>query len=531
RDIFNLKKIEDVNLKHNLIKELPPHTKVILIGFLLINGLLLYLFTAFGQSLSITIGTTAVVMLALATLVSVGSTIAFLGERKGIPLLFIMVMIAVLTSMIADNHEIRTATDQPKFVSEKTTIKKHFTQWLEKRKRRPQGNMEKTPVFLIATEGGGIRAAYWTAIVLGHLQDINPNFGEHVYAISGVSGGSLGASVFNALLTQDRFMEQNSSVGNCEKGNNNYFCRSKRILKEDFLAPTVASMMFPDAFQRFCFFCRFDDRAQALETAWEEAWDKEWQGLPDSQGIFNKPFQDLWFEDTEMKIPQLFLNSTVVETGQRIIATPLDLGESFSATFHDALATFAVTNNALSLSTTVHTSARFTYVSPAGSLERTDLPHAGKWIRLVGGGYFENSGATAISEILTEILSIQPDLNVQPIVIHISNEPDYPDRANNGTNSQARFLSEILSPILAIFNVRGGKGQEARLALKHKVEGINGKDHYLHFKLKKPDGQVQLPLGWMLSSKAQKNMDIQLQNHAEHIKKINSLLARLYQDN
>ena len=61
---------------------------------------------------------------------------------------------------------------------------------------------ETHPLYIVATEGGGIRAAYWTAAVLGEIQDKNPNFAAHLFAISGVSGGSLGAAVFEALLAE-----------------------------------------------------------------------------------------------------------------------------------------------------------------------------------------------------------------------------------------------------------------------------------------------------------------------------------------
>lgn len=85
-------------------------------------------------------------------------------------------------------------------------------------------------------------------------------------------------------------------------------------MSNDFLSPTVVNMMFLDSFQRFCFVCKFDDRAQALEESWERAWEKEWN-VKKGKGVFSQTFQNLWKDDNAMKIPQLILNSTVVETG------------------------------------------------------------------------------------------------------------------------------------------------------------------------------------------------------------------------
>ena len=47
---------------------------------------------------------------------------------------------------------------------------------------------------------GGLRAAYWTATVLGELHDRIDHFDQHLFAVSGVSGGSVGASVYRALI-------------------------------------------------------------------------------------------------------------------------------------------------------------------------------------------------------------------------------------------------------------------------------------------------------------------------------------------
>src|SRR5262249_25389537 len=51
----------------------------------------------------------------------------------------------------------------------------------------------KQPIYLISAEGGGIRAALWTALNLSQLGvATGGRFGEDVATLSGVSGGSLG---------------------------------------------------------------------------------------------------------------------------------------------------------------------------------------------------------------------------------------------------------------------------------------------------------------------------------------------------
>ena len=57
----------------------------------------------------------------------------------------------------------------------------------------------KYAVFIVAAEGGGIYAASAAATFLANLEDIESGFAQHIFAISGVSGGSIGAAIFQAL--------------------------------------------------------------------------------------------------------------------------------------------------------------------------------------------------------------------------------------------------------------------------------------------------------------------------------------------
>jgi 6-phosphogluconolactonase/glucosamine-6-phosphate isomerase/deaminase len=57
-------------------------------------------------------------------------------------------------------------------------------------------------VFVVSAAGGGIYAASIAALFLARMQDECPTFAQHVFAISSVSGGSLGAGIFNSLAKQ-----------------------------------------------------------------------------------------------------------------------------------------------------------------------------------------------------------------------------------------------------------------------------------------------------------------------------------------
>ena len=96
---------------------------------------------------------------------------------------------------------------------------------------------DRVPMVIVATAGGGIRAAYWTATVLEKIKkDLGPNgLRPYLFAISGVSGGSVGATAFDAALANS---DEAACGEKCES--------STEFLSEDFLAPTLASGIFKD---------------------------------------------------------------------------------------------------------------------------------------------------------------------------------------------------------------------------------------------------------------------------------------------
>ena len=82
-------------------------------------------------------------------------------------------------------------------------VKNTFDAWVRGRHDRPPGEGDPAkpyPAFIISAEGGGIYAAAAASLFLAKLQDDCPGFAQHVFAISGVSGGAIGATVFQAHI-------------------------------------------------------------------------------------------------------------------------------------------------------------------------------------------------------------------------------------------------------------------------------------------------------------------------------------------
>jgi len=452
------------------------------------------------------LGMGSILFLAAASWVAFGSFFVFLGSRWQFPVITVVILLALLFSLWNDNHFIRVVPPQD---VKRADVLGSFQTWYDLvEKNYGAGTMH--PLCIVATEGGGIRAAYWTAIVLGTLQDANPNFAPHLFAISGVSGGSLGATVFDALLAEPT------------TASFKFKDKAHKILGQDFLSPALASMLYPDLVQRFIPFpIPYFDRGRSLEMGWEKAW----RDTMDNDR-FAGSFVDLWKPGPREWMPALFLNGTSVEKGNRIITSNLRLTNNFLDA-DDAAEKLAgehlgATEVAchIPLSTAAHMSARFTFVSPAGRLP--DGSH------IVDGGYFENSAATAAYEIATRIkdwCAFKKITNVDVKVIVISNNPRKPSIApakpapeppgpkrTRSAIVKGRFIGELTAPLYTLLNTRDARGTFAQKAIGREQRRFKAgvieapaeaessqqltKD-IVYFKLR--DTVIPLPLGWMLS--------------------------------
>jgi hypothetical protein len=515
------------------IRRLPTSAKVLTGLFMALSISLLVLLTIKTVSVAYFLGTVPLLLLSAASWILFGTLLVHFSGAKKVPLVTILIMVAILFSFWNDNHAVRLVPDSQatseikaasKTISHRQILGQRFRAWHEDKKGEP--------IFLVAAEGGGIRAAYWTATVLAAIQDKNPDFARHVFAISGVSGGSLGGAVFASLVAE-----------NLERGKEGLPCGTyvdctRAVLGRDFLSPAVGMLLGPDLVQRFLpFGVGQFDRSLGLERAWEAAWQEETESPR-----FAEPFLDLWRGERGIDVPSLILNGTHVETGRRILTSNLvparTPGES--PEFYDAYHMHDILNADLPLSTAAHNSARFTYVSPAGSLV-TEVDGE-KVLRghVVDGGYFENSGATTVLEVLkvletlcdldatgrlgflgqvalaagTQTPSCRGDFHVIYIQNDPTSAPDYQVKHFDPTLDAPADtgMSETLSPIRALMRTRSARGSYAVKSLKAAVGNRNFRDFSLCDEISVGENmeKVPLPLGWQLSDNSQEAMDQQL---------------------
>jgi hypothetical protein len=250
--------------------------------------------------------------------------------------------------------------------------------------------------------------------------------------------------------------------------------------------------------------------------------------------LFKGPFQGLYAEPAGARLPSLLLNTTVVETGQRAVFSNLKVGglPDVLDMLDDRYQLADVRTSAAA-----GASARFTYVSPAGRVDIADHDS----IRLVDGGYFENSGAATMGDLIA--LLGDSGQSFRPILVLIRNDPTAArlcrrdgggGSAPNGGQFNAT-ISEITAPAEALLETRGARQRIAEVKAARLVEAMGGSVIEIPLAavldvqiatLKTASAEpvdeeaidrlrsryLEPPLGWSLSEEARKGMDETMDN-------------------
>jgi hypothetical protein len=529
---------------------------------LIILSILLLAFLILGAidpvGLGFFAGSVPVFFLIVSAVVSVGTVLVIVTRRYNLPVFLAVFIVLFLVSGYFNNHQIRlwpadTASESgDPFVAKRPSPAEAFKEWLEAydlERESTEPAKPSVPLFIVASAGGGSRAAYWTVTALGHIQDKYPAFADHMFMLSGVSGGALGSAVFAALVSCDRDPDCTFSP-DLPQGMGPFEGTGTRMLGQDFLAAPLAAMVTRDV-TPFLFDA---DRGAALEQAWEQAWRDAFDGNDDR---FGWPLQRLWPEDRPW--PAVLLNGTIVETGARVITSNLDLEKTVS--MEDVTDALAVSGHDMRISTAANNSARFPIVGPASTLaapirdsktqtlrvasdtclpENRPQPVEGEF-RIVDGGYFENFGATTALEILKEIRTYldckdqadSVEYDVLPVVIQISSDPDFEPTATLTTEPLSP-MPQIRAPLAASLKTRNAHGGIAMAAL-WQYAVVEQDWRYFHLRMCSNRDKVEdprrkpadPPLGWFLSDQSENEIRGYLANGKDDCN--TETLAELFQ--
>lgn len=468
------------------------------------------------------------------------------SQSMKIPIIPLILIVAfIFTALdLNDNHILRT--EQIALLDNSLANKENplrastaFKEWLNTREDKTffEQKDKKYPIYIITAQGGGIYAAYHAASFLSAIQDRCASFSDHIFAISGVSGGSVGASIFASLLKKN--LPKNTALYDNQK-----ICKPIKelmktpakpsasiqtkfrdavdlIFKKDLLTPLVTAALFPDFLQRFYFQpIRSFDRTKVFELSLERAAEDYFKSYRNFNASDINPLSDAYLNHWQVSgaTPALIFNTTEVGSGRRRLISPFVFAEdriSFLPIWSksDANNSYNATSKGqhILLSTAAVTSARFSWITPAGwfvekkkkSKNSKSNSIIKKKIRLVDGGYFENSGVASALDLIEEIRITSKNNNlldkIQLNLIIITSHPV--------EQKHYQGFGEIASPIRALLNAREARApimiEQAQRVLQNENRiKLQNDAHELSTSVrivKLRELGYPLPLGWRLS--------------------------------
>jgi hypothetical protein len=459
------------------------------------------------------LGPINVLFLFLAAFLVLTTALVRLGRLVHLRFVTILIGFALVFSWydLNDNHIVRQVREG---ATKAPSVEGAFDQWMTSRPDKDK--FDDYPVILVSAEGGGIRAAFFTAVTLSRIADRCPRMVSHIFAVSGVSGGAIGAALFAAAIKAWPVDTNNRHCDLKVTAPPVYEEALAQVLQDDHLSPLLARMLFPDAAQQILPFpIDSFDRQRGLEFSIERSFRRVF-----GQDLMSQSIYSLRPDTANPIVPYLFLNTTEVQSGRRFVITPLFLQSQPFGGAEDWH--WLDWDYGPPLSAAAGVSARFPLFSPAGYFFNN-----GRKARYVDGGYIDNSGTVTLNEIFNALYLLREEKYLDDYkgeksnkftmtALHIGNAPacdvirdemlkkvaegrEQPRCDPNEQAPPAAGLGEFLSPLDAVLGVRSAQVEYNLYQLHNRIELGTRTDS--HSRVQMYDRGVSVPLGWLLSSR------------------------------
>ncbi|MDP2774359.1 MAG: hypothetical protein Q8O61_12475, partial [Nocardioides sp.] len=495
------------------------------------------------------LGVLATFQLALGSLSILIASVVVITQRPGAPEAFwftprtlaftpttSLVVLACLATALAgtgdDVHPLRAGPDNTG-VEVRDTVPELLDRWLaadaDGECETGLGPYRVRPLVMYAAEGGGIRAAYWTASGVDRIAEATP--GPEIcggaFVSSGASGGALGLSIASVRVPGGArsAVQQISGPGALTKAVDGMLLRDTIFAATGIGLPSLGSAGRDDS--------AWADRAALIEETWE-------QRIPELREPLLRERPSWTWGPTG----PLVLNSTSSTTGCRALVSQVDLG-TMTASGCGKPSDVAGSSDLLRCTGQLHTStaallaSRFPFVTPAGSQECDGIDQ-----QYVDGGYAENTGIGTLVDVAPQVLAwvrshndcvlasagdcgARPGTLVVPLLAYFDN--------GGGTDLAAPTPEpalEVLVPFATALKAKGSlystdsqlqratsalateqlwNGQEPDLAAL--VDDWRPHSVFVVYQATSPG--IAGPLGWVLSTASQRPMDDALADQRE----------------
>jgi hypothetical protein len=361
----------------------------------------------------------------------------------------------------------------------------------------PQRNRPNGGVVVVATAGGGIQAAAWTARVLTGLQEQCPtadgrSFADSIAVISAVSGGAVGTMFF---------VNQYKSVGPFDGFQATTPVDLHRIVEQaevPALSDVAWAIVYVDPFRILFPYLRVSEQQKTLDRGFvlEQTWR--------NQASITASLSE-WRDGVNRgSRPGVIFNSTLAETGEPFLltTTQFNIGDKnpVRRTFSQAYQ-----KRDIAVVTAARLAASFPYVSPA-TRALTNKPEN----HIVDGGYYDNFGVDSLSSWLDQGLEgLNKDHRPDVLVIQIRSFPtaSVPDPSSKG------WFYQSYAPIDALLTVRATaqlvRDRDELNLLEKKWAAVD--NVHIKFATFEFPGK-EAPLSWQLTTEQRNMIERQWQN-------------------
>jgi hypothetical protein len=437
----------------------------------------------------------------LLALFSLAALSSMLFDAWRIPALTLIVLLAIAlaaTDVNSDSNARLLGSSETDM--QPPRIATAFRQWLAARKDYAPpvaGTASRPyPVYLIAMAGGGAYAGFHSSYFLSRLFESCPALRHHTFAISGVSGGALGAALIaaeaggkpGAAVPPAAGSTQRCSIDTDVGAEGGPSRNVERFFSLDHVSVLIWARFYPDMLRRLLW---FQAPRLASDTLFEEWLTSAWSRIAaDPQALsLSDSVYSYWRPDGD--VPALFLNITNTATGRAEVVSPLHYPRNLPSRI----------NADMRIITAAGLSFRFPILTSPGTLPRkTSIPAQGfdpvtdfddleTPASYVDGGYYENSGLHVLNRVRSELEAAAAKLNIEVRLISFSASPNRQGSAQSD-GEQGTLLAPI-NALLAARTQRGVDEWEAALRQHGKFDA--------HMTLYQDEWHHRLPLGWTLS--------------------------------
>lgn len=462
----------------------------------------IYFLSIFNLSFSRFLSPFPFALLAFGILLGFGNLVALSSTKLKINFHFIFFMLVVLVGIISEPHNVRIQkipVDEGEVYEKRKDLHTYFQDWTSARKQEiMDSSRDFYPVFFAIADGGASRSGYWTASVLAKIEDnTNGKFSRQLFCLSGASGGSVGNAAFYASLFEKKI--------NGDDQPNLKSCQS--FLKNDFLSFTLARMLGPDFFKPLFPFDFIYDRAAALEFSMESVPLNKKMGK-----LMATPLSQIINADQQQdnRLPILCINTTSMQDGRPGVVSTMKLDYNIFGRRLDVLDSLRPGED-VNLSSMVILGARFPYVSPAGRIRNNYF---------VDGGYFDNSGAGVVHEMVIELQrmisdSLQKDTahylrKLRFFVLHTTNSP-----LEEAVLSKVHpLINDLAAPVKTLVGSYTNQTYVNNLRLLKYLLQINkGDTTYIPFNLYQQNEKELYPMNWVISDSTLRKMNKRLEGY------------------